>query len=538
MAEPLTLRYNNPGAIEYRPFLDKYGATIGQNGRYAQFPDRESGFKAMEGLLGTYHDKHGLNTVSSIVHRWAPPTVDNNSTSQYTQFVAQKLGVDQNTPIDRARIPDLAAAMAHYEAGQPVQRSGGSSAPAGASPAMAEGYGALAPFSGMGPSEVEQRRKMAMALMSQGMDASPVGHWTQGLARVLQGGMGGYLQGTANQAEKEGQAAANQQLTQAVRSGNVESAVGGMLANPYAADTGQKLATSILSQKIKGPELTDAQKNFAYGVKNPEFAKREIELKQAGRPQTTIDMKGETKFAEEAGKVNAKRLNEYAEAGQAARASQGDIDRLDELGAAIGTQGAVANVKQALGPYATALGVKIDGLDEIQAFSAITSRLAPAMRPPGSGATSDFEFKQFLNSLPQLAQTTEGRKLVLDQMRALNGYKVQVGEISEKMLTGEIDVKSGNEMIRKLGNPLTLWRQGTQALPAAQPAPNPGRFAQPQLSPAGALVDSVRQQIQSGKVDLPRIIDQARQAIQQGAPPDAIRKRLLDVGINPAEVGI
>jgi len=543
MAEPLTLRYNNPGAIEYKPFLDKYGATLGPNGRYAQFPDRASGYKAMEGLLGTYQDKHGLNTVGGIVNRWAPPNVDNNSTSQYTAHVAKQLGVDPDAPIDRARIPQLAEAMASYEAGRPVPRDGGVSVPqtTGAAPAMAAGIPTPASYSGMGPSEVDQRRKMAQALMSQGMDASPVGHWTQGLARVLQGGLGGYYQGSANRAEREGQAAAGSQLTQALNNGgNLEGAVGGMLSNPYSADVGQKLATGIIAQRMKGPELTEAQKNYAYGQKNPGFAQREIELKQAARPQTNIDMKGETKFSEEAGKVDAKRLSENAEQGQAARVAQGDIDRLDELSNAIGTQGAVAGVKQALGPYATALGIKIDGLDDIQAFSAVVSRLAPTMRPPGSGATSDFEFKQFLNALPQLSQTVEGRKLVMDQMRALNGYKAQAGELSEKMLTGELDRKTGMAELRKLGNPLSLWRQGAQALPPSQPAPaqGAGRFAQPQMSPAGAMVDGIRQQIQSGQVQVPQVIEQARKAIQEGRDPAAIKRRLEEIGINPADVGL
>lgn len=545
MAEPLTLRYNNPGAIEYKPFLDKYGATVGPNGRYAQFPDRESGYRAMEGLLGTYQDKHGLNTVGGIVNRWAPPNVDNNTTSQYTAHVAKQLGVDPNSPIDRARIPQLAEAMASYEAGRPVPRDGGVavSQTTGAPPAMAAGIPTPAPYSGMGPSEVDQRRKMATALMSQGMDASPVGHWTQGLARVLQGGLGGYYQGSANRGEKEGQAAANTQLTQALNSGNLESAVGGMLSNPYSADVGQKLATGIIAQRVKGPEKTTTQKDYEYaksqgfGGSLMDFTKAQNESK---RPVTNIDMKGETKFSEEAGKVDAKRLSEIAEQGQAARVSQGDIDRLDELSSAIGTQGAVAGVKQALGPYATALGVKIDGLDEIQSFSAVVSRLAPTMRPPGSGATSDFEFKQFLNALPQLSQTVEGRKLVMDQMRALNNYKAQAGELSEKMLTGEIDRKTGMAELRKLGNPLSLWRQGSQALPPSQPAPaqGAGRFAQPQMSPAGAMVDGIRQQIQSGQVQVPQVIEQARQALTKGAPAEAVRKRLMDAGIDPTAVGL
>ncbi len=39
---------------------------------------------------------------------------------------------------------------------------------------------------------ISRQRALANALMQQSMDASPVQHWTQGLARVLAGGLGGY----------------------------------------------------------------------------------------------------------------------------------------------------------------------------------------------------------------------------------------------------------------------------------------------------------------------------------------------------------
>jgi len=61
-----------------------------------------------------------------------------------------------------------------------------------------------APFSNvMTPDEIAQKRRMAQLLMQQGTDASPVGHWTQGLARVVQGGVGGYQMGQANQGQKD-----------------------------------------------------------------------------------------------------------------------------------------------------------------------------------------------------------------------------------------------------------------------------------------------------------------------------------------------
>ncbi len=43
MADPLTYRYNNPGAVEYQPWMQKYGASVGPNGRYAQFHNADAG---------------------------------------------------------------------------------------------------------------------------------------------------------------------------------------------------------------------------------------------------------------------------------------------------------------------------------------------------------------------------------------------------------------------------------------------------------------------------------------------------------------
>jgi len=355
----------------------------------------------------------------------------------------------------------------------------------------------------------------------------------------------------AEQAKMQRETMAQQQrdqMWQQLTSGQTPAWASGLpagtldLAKALGPEAGLELVSRLALAK---PDKTGTQKDYEY-AKSQGFAGSLMDFTKAQneskRPVTNIDMKGETSFSQEAGKATAKRYSDLAEQGQAARAAQGDIDRLDELGAAIGTQGAVANVKAVLGPYANALGVKIDGLDDIQAFSSIVSRLAPTMRPPGSGATSDFEFKQFLNALPQLAQTTEGRKLVLDQMRAINAYKSQLGELSERVLSGEIDRKTADAEIRKLGNPLTLWRQGAQAMPPSQPDPAPaqgaGRFAQPQMSPAGAMVDSVRKQIQSGQVQVPQIVEQARRAIQEGRDPARIRERLQQYGIDPASVGL
>lgn len=565
MAEPLTLRYNNPGAVEFKPWMTQYGARLGPNGRYAQFDSPDQGYQVMGRVLDTYRDKHGLNTVTGIINRWAPANVDNNSTSSYAASVAKSLGIEPNAPLTPEQRPSLMRAMASYEAGRapaalpapmplghPPAQAAPAPAPTGASP-MADPYrpqqrggflGLIDALQGGMSSPLFQSGAAMYSAASQGKDIGTgflIGGEAAGRAAKSQ----------AEQAKMQRETMAQQQrdqMWQQLTSGQTPAWASGLpagtldLAKALGPEAGLELVSRLALAK---PDKTGTQKDYEY-AKSQGFAGSLMDFTKAQneskRPVTNIDMKGETSFSQEAGKATAKRYSDLAEQGQAARAAQGDIDRLDELGAAIGTQGAVANVKAALGPYANALGVKIDGLDDIQAFSSIVSRLAPTMRPPGSGATSDFEFKQFLNALPQLAQTTEGRKLVLDQMRAMNAYKAQLGELSERVLSGEIDRKTADAEIRKLGNPLTLWRQGAQAMPPSQPAPAPaqgaGRFAQPQMSPAGAMVDSVRKQIQSGQVQVPQIVEQARRAIQEGKDPARIRERLQQYGIDPASVGL
>lgn len=52
------------------------------------------------------------------------------------------------------------------------------------------------------PDTISAQRRMAMQLMQQGTDASPVQHLTQALARVLQGGMGGYQMAQADKQDR------------------------------------------------------------------------------------------------------------------------------------------------------------------------------------------------------------------------------------------------------------------------------------------------------------------------------------------------
>jgi hypothetical protein len=116
---PRGIRNNNPLNIENGQFTQSQPGYAGSDGRFAQFTDAAAGTNAASALLDSYA-RRGLNTVSGIVNRWAPPS-DNNPTSNYAASVAKQMGVDPNQPLDMSN-PQvksaLISAMAGFENGQ------------------------------------------------------------------------------------------------------------------------------------------------------------------------------------------------------------------------------------------------------------------------------------------------------------------------------------------------------------------------------------------------------------------------------------
>ena len=126
-----------------------------------------------------------------------------------------------------------------------------------------------------------------------------------------------------------------------------------------------------------------------------------------------------SKFSEESDKAAAARFDGYIQSGTAANQMMGDLRALADLAPQIGT-GKTAEVLATLGPYAQALGIDVANLDESQAFKSIVDRLAPQMRPVGAGSSSDFDARQFLNSLPKLGNTPEGNQIILRTLEAVS----------------------------------------------------------------------------------------------------------------------
>jgi hypothetical protein len=190
------------------------------------------------------------------------------------------------------------------------------------------------------------------------------------------------------------------------------------------------------------------------------------------------------------------RFSTYIEEGNRAGEMLGDFQMLQQLAGQIGT-GQEAQIKTMLGPWAEMAGVDIANLGEAQAFQSIVDRLAPQLRPPGSGASSDFDARQFLSSLPSLSRSEEGNAIITETFNALMQHRVAVARIaSEAAETGE-RWQEAEAKIRALGNPFEAFNSYNQS--AVQPGGS--GFVATEVAPQAVPRDGARPIIPDDDMD-------------------------------------
>ncbi len=117
---PRGVRNNNPGNLEASSSNPWVGQT-GSDGRFAKFETPEHGIRALGRNLLSYQ-RQGIDTVSDIINRWAPPS-DNNDTAAYIKSVCAQLGVKADQPLDASNHDTLqalcAAIIKHENGSQP-----------------------------------------------------------------------------------------------------------------------------------------------------------------------------------------------------------------------------------------------------------------------------------------------------------------------------------------------------------------------------------------------------------------------------------
>ncbi len=136
-------------------------------------------------------------------------------------------------------------------------------------------------------------------------------------------------------------------------------------------------------------------------------------------------------------KNTAKVWSDYQQAGANSAGNMQDMQLLDEL-IKVAPQGPIqGRLAQALPGYSSAG----------DAFQSIVKRVAPTLRAPGSGATSDIEYDGMLKSLPALQNKPEANVAISRMMQAKSAINIERAEIISQYRQGTITAADAEKQI-------------------------------------------------------------------------------------------
>ncbi|WP_170067190.1 cell wall hydrolase [Roseovarius confluentis] len=171
---------------------------------------------------------------------------------------------------------------------------------------------------------------------------------------------------------------------------------------------------------------------------------------QVGGGGTNVTVNnGGGKFAEEFAKTDAQALAAVSESGLAAQRNLGRIDQLESL-LSESPSGFGALAKQ----YAGEWGIKTEGLEDIQAATALINSLVPEQRQPGSGPMSDADLALFKQSLPRIINQPGGNETIIRTMRGIAQYDAEGAAIVQDLRAGKLTRAEAFDKLRNRANPL------------------------------------------------------------------------------------
>lgn len=118
-------------------------------------------------------------------------------------------------------------------------------------------------------------------------------------------------------------------------------------------------------------------------------------------------------------KLNAEAFKEFTSKQQNTRNADFSLDKLESL-----NERAVSGIYRA--------GGRLNPLNiadpDYQEFLKLQNDLAQSLRQPGTGAQSDKDFEVFLKRVPQITNTPEANKQIIDSMRSISKYNQERNE--------------------------------------------------------------------------------------------------------------
>lgn len=191
---------------------------------------------------------------------------------------------------------------------------------------------------------------------------------------------------------------------------------------------------------------------------NAVLLQRDKEARRSGATKLNIDT-GQKTIAIERAKAQV--ASETAAEG--ALAVAGDVRAIvDVLKPYQG--GRLDQLKAELGPYFPGTNfAKISSAAGVA--EALRAKIAPTLRVPGSGASSDTDIKLFLSAIPSLAQYAEGRELLATFTERFANRAAAAADIKAKMIEdGTYSIKAFQNELKNAGYETVLTPEDLQRL--------------------------------------------------------------------------
>lgn len=361
------------------------------------------------------------------------------------------------------------------------------------------------------PKSIERKRKMAEAMLAQGVDYSPIASPWQGAARMANALVGGLGQRKADKQEAEGTASAREAMIKALNGGD-NAAVMEAATNPFADSNSMAFLGKRWEQLNPEPlKPTSDIQNYQYGLENPGFAKQQMaggdnDMYGTGywdaknkryvfpsksgqwvapeglEPGAELQDPATRAAAIAGGKLTGGAaepvINEYVKnvrpAMQNASATIKTIHearKIFDKGIATGNQAAL---EQSARGWAKAMGFEVDEsvLSNTQAFQNFIGQMViPRMKELGGNDSNEELRKLYELSGGDITNSGEAIKLTLNLTEKLMRDKLRMGREYERITTGILPMSPVEEppeyVIENMASPGGPAAQLPQAMPDA-----------------------------------------------------------------------
>lgn len=324
---------------------------------------------------------------------------------------------------------------------------------------------------GMMPSAMQKSYqndpRLAIALMAQksGMSTAPVSSPLEGLARALQGGVGGYMEGKLqNEYQQQGEKTqadltdammqaqkgvvpwvnpdTEQLAIQGAAPGSREALITALQSkdNPYLTNMASEQQMKMIDDKQK-LDLMKQKMDLQLQMKlDPRYIEAQKAIRAAGRTVVNVNATQEKEEDKAIGKAFGNQYVDLQKAGLQAPSDIAKYERLDNLldqvntGKFTGTTTQLKAAAKGLGVDLNDLGVP-DDVAPAEAARALSSQLSLELRNPAGGAgmpgaMSDADREFLASMVPNLETSPQGRKMMVEYKKRVSKRNMDVAKLA------------------------------------------------------------------------------------------------------------